>query len=333
MHRLFAFVQRCAFVTFLLAVASHAQITDISNSTSVPIPGAGHNYIQLLSETVDPANGSLSLRLAVPVPHGRGLTIPFSVGYDSQGVFTVLPYASGPSLKGSSNDYLTNGGWSYTIPRLSIQQTTRQIQKQNVTFYCPIHSGFVFQNGSGDRHALGLVTEQVVDQCPTNGQHLSVQGLAYEASATGFNPSMADQVQVSDPDGTTYSWQGTVSQANPGSCLLDGTVGDCNTSYLTTLIEDRNGNQVAIHDLNNGAFTVTDTLDRSVLASSGFGHTGNTITVSGLDGNYSITWTSAPFNFSSYWNRLQTGYCLVSGTYTFQGSNNVISAIRVSVRL
>jgi hypothetical protein len=38
-----------------------AQVTAITDQTSTPIPGAGHGYIQMLNETVNPANGSVSL--------------------------------------------------------------------------------------------------------------------------------------------------------------------------------------------------------------------------------------------------------------------------------
>ena len=54
------------------------QVTNVTNETSTPIPGAGHDYIKMVSETVNPANGSVSLRIGVPVPPGRGLTLPFS---------------------------------------------------------------------------------------------------------------------------------------------------------------------------------------------------------------------------------------------------------------
>ncbi len=43
--------------------AAHGQITKVTNDQSTPIPGAGHNYIKLLSETVNPSNGSVSLSL------------------------------------------------------------------------------------------------------------------------------------------------------------------------------------------------------------------------------------------------------------------------------
>jgi len=48
-------------VAFALAVAPYAsgQVSNVTNMTSTPIPGSGHDYIQMLNETVNPANGSV----------------------------------------------------------------------------------------------------------------------------------------------------------------------------------------------------------------------------------------------------------------------------------
>ena len=71
------------------------QITNVTNDTSTPIPGAGHDYFKLLNETVNPANGSLSLRIGVPMPPGRRLTVPFSFDYDSNGVHHLFDMGVG----------------------------------------------------------------------------------------------------------------------------------------------------------------------------------------------------------------------------------------------
>ena len=55
----------------LLLVASpgaRGQITNVDDTTSTPIEGAGHDYIKALSETVNPANGSVSLSIQLPIP-------------------------------------------------------------------------------------------------------------------------------------------------------------------------------------------------------------------------------------------------------------------------
>jgi hypothetical protein len=65
----------CLFL--LVVAASQAQVNNVTDDTSTPIEGAGHDYIKMLSETVNPANGSVSLRIQVPTPKGRGITIRF----------------------------------------------------------------------------------------------------------------------------------------------------------------------------------------------------------------------------------------------------------------
>ena len=73
--RFFAMV----FFVFLVTSAAYAQILNIGDDTSTPVESAGHDYIKMLSETVNPANGSVSLRIEVPVAKGRGITVPFCV--------------------------------------------------------------------------------------------------------------------------------------------------------------------------------------------------------------------------------------------------------------
>jgi hypothetical protein len=80
------------FVLFL-ASSIHAQMPGVNNQTAAPTPGSGHDYIHMLNETVNPANGSVSIHIQVPVPKSRGLTLPFAIQYDSGGVWTpsVVP--------------------------------------------------------------------------------------------------------------------------------------------------------------------------------------------------------------------------------------------------
>ena len=61
-------------VFFSIVPRGWAQITNVTDVTSTPARGAGHDYIGTLSETVNPANGSVSLRVQVPVLAGRALT-------------------------------------------------------------------------------------------------------------------------------------------------------------------------------------------------------------------------------------------------------------------
>ena len=62
---------------------SFAQTVNLGDDVSRPTPGAGHDYIYLLNETVNPANGSLSIKIDLPAPKGRGLSLPFAITYNS----------------------------------------------------------------------------------------------------------------------------------------------------------------------------------------------------------------------------------------------------------
>jgi hypothetical protein len=87
----FALPMLFACLLLLAGPAAHGQITNVDDTTSTPIEGAGHDYIKAMNETVNPANGSLSVRIQLPIPKGRGITPSFSIGYDSNGVNFIEP--------------------------------------------------------------------------------------------------------------------------------------------------------------------------------------------------------------------------------------------------
>src|SRR5258708_40046910 len=83
----FAYPRRSVILVvlaFLMSVGiCVAQNVSIGDDVSRPIPGAGHDYVQGFSETVNPGNGSLHIKIDLPVSKGRGLTLPFAITYDS----------------------------------------------------------------------------------------------------------------------------------------------------------------------------------------------------------------------------------------------------------
>lgn len=109
-----------ATLALLIAPALYAQLTNATEDQAPPQPGVGHDYIKMLAETVDPATGSVSVRISVPVPPGRDLTVPFSFGYNSNSARHILVSAvSGVTLGWADNQsYLALGGWYYGIPVL-----------------------------------------------------------------------------------------------------------------------------------------------------------------------------------------------------------------------
>src|SRR5262249_17851549 len=74
-------MSRTRYLFLLLAVAlfspiSQGQVVGLTDQTATPSPGAGHDYIHMLNETVIPASGSVSIRIEVPTPPGRKMSLP-----------------------------------------------------------------------------------------------------------------------------------------------------------------------------------------------------------------------------------------------------------------
>lgn len=273
-----------AFLSFPIA---EAQILAVGDDTSTPVAGAGHDYIHMLDETVNPANGSVSLRIQTPTPKGRGIALPFSFAYDSNGVNHLTP---GGIFAGPTSDisYASQGGWAYSIPLIT--ETSWSSTSGGVT--CNFSSGYTFQDPSGGRHALGLAAASF----SSNGQYLCSNPITaggdakYAASLVDPSPygNVNPPLQVTDSEGTVYYF------ANPEEFLVTS-----HSSGIPNYIEDRNGNKISISPgSKTGAFTITDTAGRTSISSNGIGSTGttNTVSVSGL--NYQVAWTSTSPNFS-----------------------------------
>jgi hypothetical protein len=149
-------------LTILLLLAfltptAQAQIPPSNNTTSTPIPGAGHDYLGGLAETVNPANGSLSVRLPVIMPPSRGITLPFSFAYDSNGVNYVARNAGGNLWWYTTAATNTQGGWSNSKPIVTASQltwTTTDAIGHVVRCYAWVN--YVFQDAKGNRHNLNL---------------------------------------------------------------------------------------------------------------------------------------------------------------------------------
>jgi RHS repeat-associated protein len=86
-----------------LPCRSFGQITNISDFTATPVEGEGHDYIHDLNEVVSPATGSLSVRIAAPIPMERNsLKAPFYLlAYDTSGQY--FPVATASSFQSQSD--------------------------------------------------------------------------------------------------------------------------------------------------------------------------------------------------------------------------------------
>jgi len=168
-------IASCFFAALctLAALPLRAQIANVDDTTSTPTPGVGHDYVQMLSETVDPAHGSVSLRINLPTPKGRGMTLPFSIDYDSGSENHLYSPTFMGILWAPNSGTMLQGGWSYGYPSANFamsQQT--QYTVINTQYSCAIDSNYVFRDPSGGLHPLLLTTSSVIPGsgvAPCNG--------------------------------------------------------------------------------------------------------------------------------------------------------------------
>ena len=299
-------------LAFLVAKPASAQITNVTADQTPPIPGAGHDYVQFLNETVNPATGSVNIRIALPVRPGRGMTVPFAFTYDSNAALHM-----GGNIAWSDNHaYLSVGGWTYQMPRIVNQ--TPQIKWQQTPndppYTCGFSNNFVFTDLQGRSHSLAMAVFQDATPPPggctyplnapttigTGGDDY-VQSVATTSGAYG-QPYHVWPLRVADEDGTVYYFSGSHTHYPPNG-----------NENLPDWIEDRNGNTIFINDTSStGAFSITDTLGTALLTSTGFGTSGNTLSVAGIANPYVVTWGTSSYDLSLY--KVTTTDSLTSNT-------------------
>jgi len=151
----------------LLVPSLYAQLPPVSNTTSTPIPGAGHDFLGGPSETVNPGNGSVSIRVPVILPPSRGITLPFSFAYDTNGVNYIgrnptAGFGAAEWLTPSESIYYTNpwtqGGWSDSIPMASktLLSWSTLVDGGPTRITCKAVINYLFQDANGNRHNLNL---------------------------------------------------------------------------------------------------------------------------------------------------------------------------------
>ena len=276
-----------------------------TGSTVVPTPG-GRDYFNSLSENFDPANGSVSLRLAVPIPSGRGFSVPFNFAYDSNGVFVPGNLGEVAQWKNIQIGYASKGGWAYTLPAAATDLEHYKVPYGHGYQNCPYYTNWRFLDAKGRRHGLGLYNQNGGKPCGTgeslNGGDLTLQAVL--SSKIAADPSF---LTLADDSGTVYTF---------------------GSSGAVSKIEDTNGNIVRVQDNGSGNFSVTDTAGRVALSSSGFGSSGDTVTVSGLGGSYQLAWQAMNYNFSTDWTLLQQGNYTCAPSDPVQGSFPVVQNIK-----
>src|SRR6266704_2170936 len=314
--------------TWVIGPAALAQIPNATNTTATPAPGM-HDYLGSSAETVNPANGSVSIRVPVRMAQGRQFTLPFSFAYDSNGAFYVSQrpvgtQAGAPRYMTTTTVIGSQGGWSYSYPVMSFFGASWQIPG-NLDHMITCHGSmnYVFQDPNGNRHNLGLSVSPNIASPDGENCNQGIEGDG-EFTVGGEGPILATttipsanntvpSVTIVDGDGLTYALPG-------GTPVLNG------MTTLATGVTDHNGNSVTIAN-SNGAVTYTDTLGRTALSTSGMGASPDTITVSGLGSPYHVYWTTTSPNFTDNMLNLCTGGGCQPCPTTLSASSSVISSI------
>ena len=296
-----------------------AQMFTTTNSTMTPVPGAGHDYIHLLSETVNPANGSVSVKLDFPMPKGRGLSIPFSINYTSGQVVFQDTFVSTSNVAYDVGGYtrytgsmgwlsnvgpLSSGGWSYGVPIANWKSWKTTFGPQLPTGEsCPVTSGYTFSDLTGQAHFLGMGeagyqsggNQQCQESYPQGGDDFVSSSLA--PPPPDYNGGISTPLTVSDnASGTTYLFDGALQS----EATKDGQ--PLRTGLLPYLIEDRNGNEINVTqgftNSNTGpfAFSFQDTLGRTILSDAAF--QANPDTVIAGSQSYTVTWKTTSANYT-----------------------------------
>jgi RHS repeat-associated protein len=237
-----------------------AQAVSLSDAVSRPIPGAGHDYIHQLSETVNPANGSLSIKIDLPSPKGRGLTLPVAITYDSGDVHNFLSWGPGvgsvdPTVGTAAALYYSNlsnraqygHGWSDNLPYVSFSgYSVAQVGGGPYPFlgWCPVTSSYNFYDPNGESHMLNLAAFGVAKN--NQSGEPTPQG-CMNMFPGGSSPSGGD-VEVSAT--TKYNCNGDYYEAtNPPYPA------DCDNAMPSFTVRDLDGTTYSFL-ANSGQFTV-----------------------------------------------------------------------------
>ena len=151
----------CLFIV-ITASSVCAQTVNLGDDVARPMPGKGHDYIHGLSETVNPANGTLSIKIDLPVPQGRGITLPFAITYNSGEVYRFSSLMAGCGGFGNAacsfpGVQVDIGGWSNTLPYATYSNIQANLPPYpNGNTYCNMTSSYNFYDPTGASHMLGL---------------------------------------------------------------------------------------------------------------------------------------------------------------------------------
>lgn len=318
--------------SFFLSRESNAQVIDPVVAAQAPVPGAGHHYIGMGAETVNPADGSLTFDLPIQTPAGRGLSFPFGIHYNSSEPFTIPLSPTGavnwfaPNPAMGQAPPFALGGWSYKLPTYMAQTFLDHSHAAysgcgdpdgnpcpgHNTDYCWSTQNYNFRGFDGRQYGLDAHFSWADPNNPDPQAGCST-GAYSQGGDGGVAVSMGNSGITNHPPLTVTEKSGTVYQfPSPGN-LTSNTSG-IPFGLLAQTITDKNGNQIVLNSgqgsysagsiLTNGSYI--DTAGRIVVSWSGLGsHTGDQIAVSGL-GNVTVQWTTTTIHLPTISNTLSS---------------------------
>jgi hypothetical protein len=301
----------CALVVSFLLIppAAPAQVTSPSDFVQAPIPGAGHDYINLLSETVNPADGSVNLDFKLPTPKGRGVSFPFSLTYNSGALLHFANFAPNYSA------FVPNGpwssGWRTSLPYLTFTNTAIGIPYGSGD--CYFSTGYEFYDLAGKAHDLYMSVDSPSPESQGQGSDCSSLGSqipSFVSDNFGGDSQVKASFTVYCGDGAYDSGQSTTcNNAEPPVAVFDAAgriysfntgvfigypfISPNNSTQVTVWpnsIEDRNGNLISF----SGA-SVMDTAGRTVVSLNN--NTSPTV-VSAGGLTYNLAYSPASFGYS-----------------------------------
>jgi hypothetical protein len=148
---------RAAGLALGLAAALLAQSIPNLGDTTSPAPAEpGHALIGGVHETVNPANGSLTLSFDIPMPPGRGgFTPAFTIAYSSAGSHPFGSYGNNLDNMYAQQSLLSSDGWSYGAPVVT-DSATEQTLAEQPNEECTVSSNYIAQMPDGSRQQLQL---------------------------------------------------------------------------------------------------------------------------------------------------------------------------------
>jgi YD repeat-containing protein len=324
-----------AAASAFLPIRIEAQSLPLGDDISRPIAGVGHDYIHALAETVNPANGTVNLKINLPVPKARGFTLGYAVTYNSGEVHHFSSGSPGcGGLDTTSCSFLTTSdrtydGWGDTLPYSIIAVVQAPLPPYSGQYaYCNISLSYNFYDAEGNGHVLGLAAISSVE-----GSGSGNYETPFACQSAGYNPTSCFSTQQSGFYGcnstSTYtpSASGGDSQVSAKTDLCTGnpnnSPGECGNGtppfYVTDTsgtvysfgvggnegqiqfptIEDRNGNITTIAGApdSTAPIIVTDSLGRQVISIAQYGFKTTGYTVGGL--TYTPTYTTTTANFTA----------------------------------